>query len=87
MENVPFHLSLVTSNSPAAPMPPPMHIVATTRFAPSALAGEQGVADQPLAGHAVGMADGDRAAVDVESVVRDAELVAAVDAPARRTPR
>src|SRR3546814_2320526 len=40
---------------------------------------DQGVADHAGTGHAVGMADGDGAAVDVQPVVRDAELVAAVE--------
>src|SRR6266704_823400 len=40
---------------------------------------DQGVAGQPRPGHAVGMADRDRAAVDVELFRVDAELVAAMD--------
>src|SRR5215208_2028554 len=45
----------------------------------AALALDEGVADHAGAAHAVGVADRDRAAVDVERVVRDAELVAAVE--------
>src|SRR5881296_3502762 len=45
----------------------------------AALALDQRVADHARAAHAVRMADGDRAAVDVELLHRDAELVAAVD--------
>ena len=67
------------SNSPAAPMPPPTHIVTTTCFAPRRLPSMQRVAGEPRARHAVRMADGDRAAVDVEAIVRNAERVAAVD--------
>src|SRR5581483_954353 len=40
---------------------------------------DQRVADQPRSGHAVGMADRDRSAVDVQFFRVDAELVAAVD--------
>ena len=58
-----------TSNTPAAPMPPPMHIVTTTLLGAAALAFDQRVAGQALAADAVRMADGDRAAVDVEPVV------------------
>ena len=68
-----------TSNSPAAPMPPPMHIVTTTYFAPRRL---PSISAWPIRRAPVtpyGMADRDRAAVDVEAVVRDAQLVAAVD--------
>src|SRR6266498_5002652 len=46
-------------------------------LAPAAL--DQGMAGQPCAGHAVGMADRDRAAVDVELFWVDPELVAAMD--------
>ena len=47
----------------------------------------QRVAGHARAGHAVGMADGDRAAVDVEPLVRNAEPVAAIERPAPRRPR
>src|SRR5215467_10970990 len=40
---------------------------------------DERVPDEARAGHAVGMADGDRPAVDVELVVGDAQPVAAVD--------
>src|SRR5713101_1220549 len=50
---------------------------AVFRLAPPAL--DQEVAGQPRAGHAIGMADRDRAAIDVELVRIDAELVAAID--------
>ena len=60
-------------------MPPPMHIVTTTCFAPRRLPSMSAWPDQPGAAHAVRMADGDRAAVDVEAVVGDAEPIAAVD--------
>src|SRR4051812_8190215 len=46
-------------------------------LAPAAL--DQGMAGQPRSGHAVGMADRDRAAVDVELFRVDPELVAAMD--------
>ena len=68
-----------TSNSPAAPMPPPMHIVTTTRLAPRRLPSMSAWPTSRWPRHAVGMADGDRAAVDVEPIVGDAEPVAAVD--------
>jgi hypothetical protein len=45
---------------------------------PAALTLDQGVADHARPAHAVGMADGDGAAVDVELVVVDAQLVPAV---------
>src|SRR5690349_23043410 len=45
----------------------------------AATALDQRVAGAARAGHAERMADRDRAAVDVELVVRDAELVAAVE--------
>ena len=60
-------------------MPPPTHIVHDDVLGAAALALDQGVADHARAAHAVGVADRDRAAVDVERVVRDAELVAAVE--------
>src|SRR6266702_501368 len=50
---------------------------AVLRLAPPPL--DQEVAGQPRPGHAVGMADRDRATVDVELVRIDAELVAAID--------
>src|SRR5260370_36130112 len=50
---------------------------AVFRLAPPAL--DQEVAGQPGPGHAIGMADRDRAAIDVELVGIDAELVAAID--------
>ena len=60
-------------------MPPPMHIVVTTYFAPSRLPASSAWPTSRCAAHAVGVADRDRAAVDVEPVVGNAELVAAVD--------
>ena len=48
---------------------------------------EQRVPDKPRAAHAVGVADRDRAAVDVEPVRRNAETIAAVEGLARRRPR
>src|SRR5260221_11491027 len=45
----------------------------------AALAFDQGMACKPRARHAVRVADGDRAAVDVEAVGGNAKLVAAVD--------
>ena len=68
-----------TSKSPAAPMPPPTHIVTTTCLTPRRRALDQRVAGEAGARHAIGMADGDRAAVDVQSVVGDAEAIAAVE--------
>src|SRR6267154_37708 len=47
------------------------------RLAPATL--DQGVAGQARSGHAVGMTDRDRAAIDVELFRIDAELVAAID--------
>ena len=60
-------------------MPPPMHIVTTHLLGAAPLAFDQRVAGQALAADAVRVADRDRAAVDVEPVHRDAELVAAVE--------
>src|SRR6185312_3613193 len=40
---------------------------------------EQDVAGHARARHAIGMADGDRAAIDVHAIVRDAEPVGAID--------
>ncbi len=68
-----------TSNRPAAPMPPPMHMVTTTYFTPRRLPSISAWPVRRAPRHAVGMADGDGAAVDVEPVVGNAELVAAVD--------
>ena len=48
-------------------------------FGAAALAFDQRVAGEARARHAVGVADRDGAAVDVEDVVGDAELVAAVE--------
>src|SRR5271168_3835707 len=48
-------------------------------FHAAALPLYQGVADEPRAAHPVGMADRDRAAVDVELFIVDAEPVAAID--------
>ncbi len=60
-------------------MPPPMHIVTTTIFHAAPLALDQRVTGEPRARHAVRMPDGDRAAVDIEPIVGNAQLVAAVD--------
>src|SRR5581483_4466608 len=49
---------------------------AVLRLAPPAL--DQQMAGKPRTGHAVGMADRDRATIDVELVGIDAELVPAV---------
>ena len=67
-----------TSNSPAAPIPPPMHMVTDHVLRAPALALDEGVADHARARHAVRVADGDGAAVHVEPVIGDAQLVAAV---------
>ena len=75
------------SNRPAAPMPPPTHIVTTTYLTPRRLPSISACIDHARAAHAVRVADRDRAAVDVEAVVRDPERVAAVDASAPRTLR
>ena len=53
----------------------------------AALAFDQRMAHEPRARHAIRMTQRDGAAIHVEPVVRNAELVAAVDAPAPRTPR
>ena len=60
-------------------MPPPMHIVTTHRFAPRRLPSISAWPVRRWPRHAVRVADGDRAAVDVQAVRRDAELVAAVE--------
>ena len=60
-------------------MPPPMHIVTTTYLAPRRLPSISAWPVHARAAHAVGVADRDRAAVDVELLHRDAELVAAVE--------
>ena len=67
------------SNRPAAPWPPPMHMVTTPSLGAAAVALEQQVPGHPRAGHAERVADRDRPAVDVEDVVVDAELVAAIE--------
>src|SRR4051812_39453570 len=43
------------------------------------LAFDQRVAGEPRAGHSIGVPDRDRAAVDVEDFVRDAELILAIE--------
>src|SRR6267378_3172478 len=48
-------------------------------FGAAPLAFDERVADEPLAGHPVWMSDGNRAAVDVQSIVGDAQAVATVD--------
>ena len=60
-------------------MPPPMHMVTTTCFAPRRLPSISAWPVRRGARHAVRMADRDRAAVDVQLLGIDAELVAAVD--------
>ena len=75
----PFSDQWTISNRPAAPMPPPMHMVTTPYFALRRRPSIRRWPGQPRAGHAIGMADRDRAAVDVELVGIDAELVAAID--------
>src|SRR6516162_9708524 len=50
---------------------------AVFRLAPPAL--DQKVAGEPRASHTIGMADRDRAAVDVQLLRIDPELVAAID--------
>ena len=60
-------------------MPPPTHIVTTTFFTPRRLPSIRAWPTQARAAHAVGVADRDRAAVDVEQIVGDAELVLAVE--------
>ena len=74
---------LAISNSPAAPWPPPMHMVTTTRLAPRRLPSISAWPSHARAAHAVGVADRDRAAIDVQPVVRQAEPVAAVQHLAR----
>ena len=59
-------------------MPPPMHMVTTASLAPRRRAFDQRVTGHARAAHAVGMADRDRATVDVKPLLRDAEPVAAV---------
>jgi hypothetical protein len=73
-----FMVRYSTSNTPAAPMPPPMHMVTHHALGAAALAFDQRMAGQALAADAVGVADGDGAAVDVEPVHRDAQRVGAV---------
>ena len=60
-------------------MPPPMHMVTTTYFAPRRLPSISAWPVRRAPRHAVGVADRDGAAVDVEQVVGNAELVAAVE--------
>ena len=60
-------------------MPPPTHMVMTTYLAPTAPALEQRVAHHPRAAHAVRVADRDRPAIDVQSLVRNAEPIATVE--------
>src|SRR6266581_4543250 len=48
-------------------------------FRAAAPAFDERVAGEPRPGHAIGVAEGDRAAVDVQALVRDAEPVAAVN--------
>ncbi|MGA7538279.1 MAG: hypothetical protein WBW93_05880 [Steroidobacteraceae bacterium] len=59
-------------------MPPPIHMVTTTRFAARRIAGEQCVAYQALSAHSITMADGHRPAVDIQPLRRDSEAVAAI---------
>ena len=47
-------------------------------FRATSFAFDQRMADHACAGHAVGMANRNRAAVDVQSVVRNAEAIAAI---------
>jgi hypothetical protein len=68
-----------TSNSPAAPMPPATHIETTTYLTPRRL---PSISAWPTRREPVmpnGMADGDAAAVDVELVRIDAQLLLAID--------
>ena len=67
------------SNRPAAPMPPPMHMVTTPIFALRRRPSSSRCARHARARHAIGMADGDRAAIHIELVVRNAELVGAIE--------
>jgi hypothetical protein len=60
-------------------MPPPMHIVTTTRFAPRRRPSISAWSGEPRAGDTVGMPDGDRATVHVQPIVRNAQRVARVD--------
>ena len=64
-------------------MPPPMHMVTMPRLALRRAALDQNVAGHARPAHAVGMADGDRAAVDIEALLRNAEPVAAIKRLAR----
>mgnify|MGYP003694225291 CR=1 FL=1 len=56
-----------------------MHIVTTASFAPRRLPSISACPVRRVPRHAVGMADRDRAAVDVEAIVWKPQLVAAVD--------
>ena len=60
-------------------MPPPMHIVTTASLAASAPELVEGRGRELGAGASEWMAEGDGAAVDVELVVGDAELLLDVD--------
>src|SRR5262249_9301053 len=72
--------------------PPPRHFKESCRAHPAAdahrhddllraaaLPLDERVPDEPRSAHAIRMADGNRAAVDVQTIVRDAEPIAAVD--------
>ena len=68
-----------TSNSPAAPMPPPTHIVTTTWLAPRRRPSISACPTSPVPDIPYGVTDCDRAAVDVQPLVRDSESVPAVE--------
>ena len=60
-------------------MPPAMHIVTTAYFTRRRRPSSSTCPAEARAGHAEGMADGDRAAVDVEQFIRNAKPVPAID--------
>ena len=72
----------------AMPWPPPTHIVSRPKRAcPVVLEAVDQRGHDAGAGHAERVAEGDGAAVDVELVPVDAEVLGRRDAPGRRTPR
>src|SRR6185295_6269082 len=82
---IPVEISIATASNRSQHLEQPCraHAAADAHgdddiFGAAALAFDQRVAGHPRAAHAVGMADRDRPAVDVHPVLRDAELLGAV---------
>ena len=66
-------------------MPPPTHMVQTTYFGAAAFAFDERMANHARAGHAVRVADGDSAAVDVEQFIQECQAYRGSKLPAQRT--